>query len=112
MWAPGAIALFAALVKSSSLIRFLKLLQYVRTIYKTRNQFNSIPIFGLMFWGILHFSRQSPWLTAAPGYQYQGVRAHSHSLPSLPSVKELADEYKQQYGWLGCAFILYVILGP
>ena len=31
--------MFAALVKPSSLIRFLQLLQYVRTIYKTRNQF-------------------------------------------------------------------------
>jgi hypothetical protein len=60
------------------------------------NQFSSVPIFGLMFWGIIHLPRQSPWLATASGFQ--ASRQHSHTLPPLPSVKELADEYKQQYG--------------
>jgi hypothetical protein len=58
--------------------------------------FANLSIAGLVLWEMIHLPRQSPWVTTISGYQ--GVRAQSHALPPLPSVKELADEYKQQYG--------------
>jgi hypothetical protein len=53
--------------------------------------FANLSVAGLVLWEMLHLPRQSPWVAGAAS-GYQASRAHSHALPPLPSVKELADE--------------------